>query len=33
MITKRMLESKGVICEVIDNGEDSIKAVKENITT
>lgn len=29
MITKRMLESKGVICEVIDNGEDSIKAVKE----
>jgi CheY-like chemotaxis protein len=30
MITKRMLESKGVICEVIDNGEDSIKAVKKN---
>ena len=30
MITKRMLESKGVVCEVIDNGEDSIKAVKEN---
>ncbi|MFT5252019.1 MAG: signal transduction histidine kinase/CheY-like chemotaxis protein [Flavobacteriales bacterium] len=29
MITKRMLESKGIICEVIDNGEDSIKAVKE----
>jgi hypothetical protein len=24
--------SKGVIC-VIDNGEDSIKAVKKNITT
>lgn len=30
MITKRMLESKGVICEVIDNGEESIKAVKDN---
>lgn len=29
MITKRMLETKGVICEVIDNGEESIKAVKE----
>ena len=28
MITRKMLESKGVICEVIDNGEDSIKAVK-----
>lgn len=28
MITSKMLESKGVICEVIDNGEDSIKAVK-----
>jgi CheY-like chemotaxis protein len=30
MITK-MLESKGVICEVIDNGEDSIKAVKKTL--
>jgi signal transduction histidine kinase/tetratricopeptide (TPR) repeat protein len=30
MITKKMLESKGVICKVIDNGEDSITAVKEN---
>ena len=30
MITKRMLESKGIICEVIDNGEDSIQAVREN---
>ncbi|MDG2431259.1 ATP-binding protein [Flavobacterium sp.] len=30
MITRRMLESKGILCEVIDNGEDSIKAVKEN---
>lgn len=29
MITKRMLESKGIICEVIDNGEESIKAVQE----
>lgn len=30
MITKRMLESKGICCEVIDNGEDSIVAVREN---
>ena len=30
MITKRMLESKGICCEVIDNGEDSIIAVREN---
>ena len=30
MITKRMLESKGICCEVIDNGEDSIQAVREN---
>ena len=30
MITTKMLESKGVICEVIDNGEDSINAVKNN---
>jgi signal transduction histidine kinase/two-component SAPR family response regulator len=30
MITKKMLESKGIICKVIDNGEDSITAVKES---
>ncbi|KDN54347.1 tetratricopeptide repeat-containing hybrid sensor histidine kinase/response regulator [Flavobacterium seoulense] len=28
MITKRMLENKEIICEVIDNGEDAIQAVK-----
>ena len=31
MITKKMLENKEMICEVIDNGEDSIEAVKKNI--
>tara|TARA_R110000868_G_scaffold118017_1_gene313179 strand:+ start:2195 stop:4360 length:2166 start_codon:yes stop_codon:yes gene_type:complete len=30
MITKRMLESKGILCDIIDNGEDSINAVKNN---
>ncbi len=28
MITKRMVENKGMICEVIDNGEDAIEAAK-----
>lgn len=28
MITKRMLENKEILCEVIDNGEDAIEAVK-----
>jgi len=28
MITKKMVENKGMICEVIDNGEDAIEAVK-----
>jgi CheY-like chemotaxis protein len=31
MITKRMVENKGMVCEVIDNGEDAIEAVKNNI--
>jgi signal transduction histidine kinase/CheY-like chemotaxis protein len=32
MITKRMLENKGMICaDVIDNGEDAIEAVKNNL--
>jgi len=30
MITKRMLENKDILCEIIDNGEDAIKAVKNN---
>lgn len=28
MITKKMVENKGMTCEVIDNGEDAIEAVK-----
>jgi len=28
MITKKMVENKGMSCEVIDNGEDAIEAVK-----
>ena len=31
MITKKMVENKGMICEVIDNGEDAIEAVKNNV--
>ena len=30
MITQKMLEYKGVICEIIDNGEDAIEFVKNN---
>ncbi|MEY2693561.1 MAG: Sensor histidine kinase RcsC [Bacteroidota bacterium] len=30
MITKKMVENKEMICEVIDNGEDAIQAVKNN---
>ena len=30
MITKKMLESKNITCEIIDNGEDAIEAVKKN---
>ncbi len=30
MITKKMLENKQMLCEIIDNGEDAIEAVKNN---
>jgi CheY-like chemotaxis protein len=30
MITKKMLENKGVTCEVIDNGEDAIEAKNQS---
>ncbi|SDW75997.1 tetratricopeptide repeat-containing hybrid sensor histidine kinase/response regulator [Flavobacterium degerlachei] len=30
MITKKMLENKGIVCEIIDNGEDAIKVAKSN---
>lgn len=30
MITQKMLENKGVICEIIDNGESAIESVKNN---
>ena len=30
MITKKMLDSKNIICEIIDNGEDAIDLVREN---
>lgn len=30
MITKKMLENKGILCEIIDNGEDAIEAVRHN---
>ena len=30
MITKKMVTNKGMVCEVIDNGEDAIIAVKNN---
>lgn len=30
MITKKMLENKGMLCEIIDNGEDAIKNAKSN---
>jgi signal transduction histidine kinase/CheY-like chemotaxis protein len=30
MITKKMLEKKGVFCEIIDNGEDAIEAARKN---
>ncbi|WP_367757510.1 ATP-binding protein [Flavobacterium sp. WC2430] len=30
MITQKMLEYKGVICKIIDNGEDAIESVKNN---
>src|SRR5690606_33809826 len=30
MITKKMLENTQMLCEIIDNGEDAIEAVKNN---
>lgn len=30
MITKKMLENKGILCEIIDNGEDAIAVAKSN---
>ena len=30
MITKKMVENKGMICTIIDNGEDSIVAMQNN---
>jgi CheY-like chemotaxis protein len=30
MITKKMLENKGIICTIIENGEDSIVAMQNN---
>ncbi|MGO4905746.1 ATP-binding protein [Flavobacterium sp. W20_MBD1_R3] len=30
MITKKMLNNKGIICELIDNGEDAIDLVRKN---
>ena len=32
MITKKMVENKGMVCEIIDNGEDAITALKNNDT-
>jgi CheY-like chemotaxis protein len=30
MITKKMLENKGILCEIIDNGEDAIEAARHD---
>jgi CheY-like chemotaxis protein len=30
MISKKMLENKGVFCEIIDNGEDAIEMIRNN---
>lgn len=30
MITKKMLDNKGIICEIIDNGEEAIDLLKRN---
>jgi signal transduction histidine kinase/TolA-binding protein len=30
MITKKMLENKNIICELIDNGEDAIEMIRDN---
>jgi CheY-like chemotaxis protein len=29
MITKKMLENRGMFCKILDNGEDSVKLLKE----
>lgn len=29
MITKKMLENKGMVCQIVDNGEDSVSLLKE----
>ncbi|MBD3725068.1 MAG: response regulator [Flavobacteriaceae bacterium] len=31
MITKKMLEKKGITCEIIDNGEEAIEHLKSNL--
>ena len=31
MVTKKMLDNKGIICEIIDNGEDAINLLKTKI--
>jgi signal transduction histidine kinase/CheY-like chemotaxis protein len=30
MITKKMLENKGILCDIIDNGEDAIEAARNH---
>ncbi|MBC8645313.1 response regulator [Flavobacterium lindanitolerans] len=30
MVTRKMLEKKQIQCEIVDNGEDAIEAVREN---
>jgi signal transduction histidine kinase/CheY-like chemotaxis protein len=30
MITKKMVENKGIVCELVDNGEDAIELVRHN---
>lgn len=30
MVTKKMLKNKGIICEIIDNGEDAIELARNN---
>jgi CheY-like chemotaxis protein len=30
MITRKMLEKKGVVCQIIDNGEDAITLIKND---
>jgi CheY-like chemotaxis protein len=30
MISRKMLENKGVYCEIVDNGEDAIEIIRNN---